>query len=260
MLKKLQIKIMRTVTMFSVLRFIAIKLKKTRKKPTLKRIHNKDLELDTQKVYSEIETNGFSSILKISNKRLERIIDYAKKTKFREINKDELFSIDYNNPKRPSKNLWYIQDNAIACEAIEELVYDSKILDIAKRYLTKEPTVQDVRMWWSFQDKNTGYNPTYGYHYDIDAYKFLKLFVYLTDVDEESGPHVIISKTHKSKSLFEKMNRRLKEEQVKAKFDNSRINIMTAPKGAGFFEDTFAYHKGTNPKKPRLIMQIEYSI
>ena len=35
---------------------------------------------------------------------------------------------------------------------------------------------------------------------------------------------------------------------------------MLGKAGEGFFEDTFSYHKGTTPHKPRLIFQVEYSI
>jgi hypothetical protein len=115
-------------------------------------------------------------------------------------------------------------------------------------------------MWWSFPPEDDNYNSLYGFHYDIDALKFLKLFIYITDVDEDSGPHVIISKTHLKKSFFEKINRRLKDDQVEKLFNKDQINVMTADKGCGFFEDTFAYHKGTTPKKPRLILQMEYSL
>jgi hypothetical protein len=36
--------------------------------------------------------------------------------------------------------------------------------------------------------------------------------------------------------------------------------VITGERGTGFFEDTLCYHKGTNPGKRRLILQIEYGL
>ena len=44
------------------------------------------------------------------------------------------------------------------------------------------------------------------------------------------------------------------------KFNSKDINVMLGKAGEGVFEDTFSYHKGTTPQKPRLIFQVEYSI
>jgi len=34
--------------------------------------------------------------------------------------------------------------------------------------------------------------------------------------------------------------------------------VITGAAGTAFFEDTFCYQKGTDPRKRRLIMEIEY--
>ena len=35
------------------------------------------------------------------------------------------------------------------------------------------------------------------FHFDLDRIKWLKFFIYLTDVKINSGPHVYVSGTHK---------------------------------------------------------------
>ena len=37
------------------------------------------------------------------------------------------------------------------------------------------------------------------FHWDNDFRKFVKLYIYLNDVDEHSGPHVFVEQTHKTK-------------------------------------------------------------
>ena len=40
----------------------------------------------------------------------------------------------------------------------------------------------------------------------------------------------------------------------------SGSKVFTGPAGTNFLENTFAFHKGTNPKeKPRLLLEIIYS-
>ena len=44
-------------------------------------------------------------------------------------------------------------------------------------------------------------NNEFGYHYDIDGFKFVKIFFYLTEVNENDGPHVFIKNTGKKTFL-----------------------------------------------------------
>jgi len=257
---KFNTKLMRTLTLYSLTRELALKIIRNKKAIELKSVVNNDISYSPKKVLKEIKTNGFSGIVTIGEPRLKKIIEYANSINFFSIDGQESFKIDYETPIKPSKSLWYWNEDIMNCKEVNELVYDKINLEIASNYLGKTPTIKDVRIWWSFPQEKKEYNHLYGFHYDIDSYKFLKQFIYLTDVDEKSGPHVIISNTHKEKNFFEKFNRRLTDEQVEERYEKNKINVMTGKAGSGFFEDTFAYHKGTLPEKPRLILQIEYSI
>ena len=53
----------------------------------------------------------------------------------------------------------------------------------------------------------------YGFHYDVDDFKFLKLFFYLNDVDENCGPHVYV-KNNGKKNFKEYINRRVDDNYV----------------------------------------------
>jgi len=77
-------------------------------------------------------------------------------------------------------------------------------------------------------------------------------------VDRDTGPHTIISGTHKKRSLFEQLHRRLTDKQAIARY-GEKITVMTGKRGSGFFEDTYCYHKGDHPKKPRLVLNAWYS-
>lgn len=176
----------------------------------------------------------------------------------------QTLQVNSENPQNPIVGHFQFQYNNIEeWDSVKQIIYSDKIVALAKDYLGKEPVIHNVTIWWSFplKDEEGEFieSPFYGYHYDIDDVKFVKLFVYLNDVDEETGPHVILSGTHKNKGLFEIKNRRLSDEVAEQRYSGKK-RVMMGPAGTAFFEDTFTYHKGTNPQKPRLLFQVEYGI
>ena len=47
-------------------------------------------------------------------------------------------------------------------------------------------------------EDSTPPNNEFGYHYDIDGFRFLKVFFYLTDVTEIHGPHALLKIVEKN--------------------------------------------------------------
>ena len=115
------------------------------------------------------------------------------------------------------------------------------------------------QIWYTFPQESKAKHHNFGFHYDIDDYRFLKFFFYLDDVDENTGPHVIIESSHKESSIFKFFNRRISDEVAESKYKN-KIKVMLGKPGQGFAEDTFCYHKGTYPLKRRLILQVQFGI
>jgi hypothetical protein len=259
MISKIKEKSMRLACRFNFTREIGISLtKKNQKLATMDEI---DLDVDVTGFVNRIKDIGFSQTFKIPQEVKKGIVNYARKVSYEGQYSNKIFNIDYDNPTKPHTDLWYLdKDIYTNCDIAKQLAHNTKLVEIAKKYLEKEPKIKSVHSWWSFPQDKESYIHNYGYHYDIDSYKFVKFFIYLTDVDLDCGPHVIVSNTHKRKTMYEKRNRKLTEEQAQKLFKKEQINVMTGKAGEGFFEDTFAYHKGTAPKKPRLIFQVEYSI
>jgi hypothetical protein len=87
----------------------------------------------------------------------------------------------------------------------------------------------------------------------------LKLFVYLTDVDEKNGPHVYVSYSSASEKL--RQIRRFSNEEVVSAFGKENILNLTGRAGEGFLEDTFGIHKGQPVAEgTRLLFQVVYSM
>ena len=264
MMKKISNKLMRLMCLSRFTRFLGIKyvsIFRNRKSKLTSAKNTLNLLPKDNSILQELERSGFSSSFKIQDDLIDDIVSYASQTTFVEQNGNKKFHIDYSNPIKPSDSIWYGNYNLLKeNESLQKIVYNKEILDVCKKYFGVNPKLISSHMWWSFPPDNDEYTHQYGFHYDIDSFKFLKIFIYLNDVDLNTGPHVIIGGTHKRKSFKEKLNRRLTDAQVQNNKRYSDVNIMIGEKGTCFFEDTFCYHKGQSPKKPRLILQAEYSI
>ncbi len=98
------------------------------------------------------------------------------------------------------------------------------------------------------------------YHHDMHRLGFVKVFVYLTDVDEKSGPHTLIKGSHRSRpSALWADGRHTDEAIVKNKQDGKEVRIA-GKAGTIFLVDTSALHKGLRPEVGHRIMaQVQYT-
>ena len=114
-----------------------------------------------------------------------------------------------------------------------------------------------VKIPASLEPKPLQYN-FHDFHYDAHDFKSLTAFVYLTDVDRDSGAHMIILATHKNKTLKDIAHISL-EDDVAEKLYQNRIRTISGRKGLVFLEDTSCYHKASVcNKERRLLLSIDY--
>lgn len=207
----------------------------------------------------QIKEEGFSSKLSISSSLLEYIRNYILITPF--VNRQTgigRYFLDLENLKKPDEGHIYsifnphLKDLKIKNFAVKQ------VKPLADAYLGTDSVILNSQIWATFPDDKSTYNPDFGFHYDIDDYRFLKLFIYLSDVDIDSGPHEIIRGSHLGNAFFRFFNRRLTEPLPK-RFKND-VRVILGKAGEGFFEDTICYHRGARPKKPRLMLQIEFAL
>ncbi len=135
-------------------------------------------------------------------------------------------------------------------------------LNIAKKYLNSDNVTFKVECYISnpfeTSENEMKKNAQY-YHYDCDYKKFLKIFIYLNDVDIESGPHVYVKKTHKKKVFKHILAERIDDKEIQKFYGESNQKIFTKTEGSIIIEDTFGLHKGLVPKsKSRYVLILEY--
>jgi hypothetical protein len=148
---------------------------------------------------------------------------------------------------------------------VQRLLADPSFASLAQDYLGSRPLIDVLTMWWStaFSDRPESKAAQY-FHFDMDRPKWLKFFIYLTDVELENGPHGFVSGSQRTgaipRGILDKGYARLTDEEVKAAFGDEAITTMVAPRGTILVEDTRGLHKGNVVLKgDRLMFQIQYS-
>lgn len=175
----------------------------------------------------------------------------------------------------------YDLPTTLALPHLLELANHPDVLAAAEAHLGCVPTIYGMYLWWSF-----GGHPTIGpqnnsLHRDGDDVGFCTLFVYLTDVDLDSGPHVFIRMTHRGETMERLMSsgppRRVmvdgREEDLKGlscrigylndplyeTVFSSAVERLCGPAGTAMLIDTYGLHKGELPRKgDRLIFMVRY--
>lgn len=143
-------------------------------------------------------------------------------------------------------------------ELIRKIANDPGVLNLAKDFLNATPTISNVNMWWSVGGKEQAEDAQL-FHRDVDDFRFIKLFIYLTDVDENSGPHTYVKGSSSSNKLLK--IRRYQDEEIHQTFGKENVIEFTRPKGSAFMVNTYGFHKGLLPKsKNRLLLQVQYSL
>lgn len=87
-----------------------------------------------------------------------------------------------------------------------KIATSKEFLDVANKYLCPNPLLYSIGLFWAGSGANI--NPiNQAFHRDYDDFKFLSLFVYLTDIDNyDDGPHIYLKKTHSPERIEEYFN------------------------------------------------------
>jgi hypothetical protein len=152
----------------------------------------------------------------------------------------------------------YDTEYVLRCPEVVALANHPRLLEAAARYLCCKPTISSISVWWSLPADGTAQEAE-NWHRDVDEWRFVKFFLYMTDVDEAGGPHCFVRGSHRS-PRFRRI-RRIDDREVSRVFPAQDQLRITGRSGDAFLEDTFGLHKGQPPTgRLRLLLQVEYSI
>lgn len=129
---------------------------------------------------------------------------------------------------------------------LKRLILSDTILSIVKNYLNNSDKIL-VNNEFVVSVKNNDLDQdelkknSAQFHRDIVSHNFLKVFVYLNDVDESNGAHVYLKDSHKNNRIGNVLRYYSDYELKEAE---SFVEHVSGKKGSIFFEDTFGLHKG----------------
>ncbi len=171
----------------------------------------------------------------------------------------------YNADKPEAVRYDYKTDDLLGNVDVQDIMADPSILALAEAYLDARPKLDVVSMWWHtrFHSKGDSEAAQF-YHFDMDRVKWLKVFIYLTDVGPADGPHAFIAGSHRPGAIpqhfLDRGYVRLMDDEVFGHYGESSEVKFAAPRGTVIVEDTRGLHKGSPVSdNPRLLLQMQLS-
>ncbi|WP_019499469.1 phytanoyl-CoA dioxygenase family protein [Pseudanabaena sp. PCC 6802] len=160
---------------------------------------------------------------------------------------------------------YYTNEDAASLPHLWELANDPTILSIIEERFGAKPTISFLAVWWKLNDFDPEANANLRsfakpeeFHRDVDDWSEIKLFIYLNDVDESTGPHGFIKSSHKwflpprSRALdLDCSNFPMKDNLAK----------ITGEAGMAWLENSYVLHRGmVVTARPRLIISVVYTL
>ncbi len=240
--------------------------------------HSANLQSDN---LEELKRNGILALpsLTLNQERVNRIREYFESKPVYAAHVPEFSDQIPRRLSDPQSRAFpfgsYAMKDTVYAPELLNLAFDPKVLALAESYLGCAPSLFSVHAWWSFPGHhNVG--PQL-FHRDIDDFRFLALFVYLTDVEggAEGGEHEFICHTQRQDSvanLFQQdqsfaseffppkaLGCVVDETKMFQSVFKENIRSITGKAGSVFIADTYALHRGVRPtSKPRLVCWIRY--
>jgi hypothetical protein len=154
------------------------------------------------------------------------------------------------------------------CSAVMKLRQDEALHSIASAYLGQKAILIRTRLWWSFPADRISEGDLHmaaqnRYHFDIDGWRTLKFFFYLTPADEGAGPHQYIRGSHRHRRLQDQftLTTGRPTPQLEQFYPPEEFLTITGEEGLGFAEDPFVFHTGTVCRdQPRLMLEIGFGV
>lgn len=212
-------------------------------------------EPDLQEVLAELERSGISMLANLfSASELDDVVAFF-------LNEQVVTPGGRMAPGAPSAGTTmaaYDLATIVACPWLMAAINHVDVLRLASAFLGCKPTLCSVGVRWSFPDPKSP-AATQSFHRDPDDWRFLKLFVYLTDVDGESGPHIYVAGSHQTRGPLRAQT--YGHGPLEARFGKQNMRTVLGARGTTFIADTSGIHAGIPPRKtPRLLLQAQYSI
>ncbi len=228
---------------------------------------------DVEHIANRIRSDGFYVFeQRLSAESCDRLLRFALETpagvrpaKGAVAKTDKVLRERYHRDHPRGVRYDFDQSDVLNFPDVQRLMASPSILSVAQSYLQSTPIADVTSMWWhtAFSDQPDEEAAQF-FHFDMDRIKWLKFFIYLTDVGPDNGPHCFIKGSHRVKGipspLLAKGYARLLDEEVFRYYARDQMIQFLAARGTVIAEDTRGLHKGLEVHSgDRLMLQIQFS-
>lgn len=170
----------------------------------------------------------------------------------------------YNSGKDFLVNLITPKTTHRADGPILQLGLDPKLLEIVAGHLGLWPRLYQIHSWLNYPTKAPP-KASQMWHRDPEDLRIVKAFIYLVDVDEETGPFTFIPRTHSFGEFANcvpdhKDRKRVEDEEMNPILSPDLHRVCTGPADTMILADTVGYHRGGKPRsKNRVLLTFTYT-
>jgi len=146
--------------------------------------------------------------------------------------------------------------------AINRLATHPEVLRVVSNYLGMLPILHRINLLYSPNDEDVELSSQF-YHLDPGDLTMMKIFVFVENVDEETGPTTAlpVDRSTVVRRAINYRNSRVPDEVIFTQGGKEHLVTCTGPAGTLAFLDTCGcFHMGSRKaSKPRYVMMIQYN-
>lgn len=160
------------------------------------------------------------------------------------------------------RRLFVAEKDLAAMPEMVQLATDPLVLSVIQAHFGAQPILNTLASYKTHPEPPGGFDQdadaAQNYHFDFHAFRWLKMFVYLNDVDDGAGPHHFARTSHRNRPDSLWREGRIPDQEIDASYGD-RVTTVCGPAGTVFIADTSAFHKGSLPERSqRTLAQFEY--
>lgn len=146
---------------------------------------------------------------------------------------------------------------------LQQIINDDLFLQVSSRYLGSATAAIDSTFWYTFPFPTPSSETAQLFHYDLDTVRWIKVFIYLSDVTADNGPHEYVASSHrpenKTPEILVRNYARINDDEIDKEYPGKRRPVV-GDAGTIIFGDTRCFHKGNNVRSGnRLIFSPIYA-
>lgn len=147
----------------------------------------------------------------------------------------------------------------LACPHLLQAMNHPDMLQIAAGFLGCKPTLSGAGLRWSFPSANPDAIEVQKFHRDAEDWKILRLFIYLTDVQPDCGPHQFVRQSHKTGGRFRLAP--YSDAFIDEHYGRDKVETIHGARGTAFMGNMWGVHRGVPPTgRPRLLFNCTYTM